>query len=359
MSIVPAEKIRVLIVDDSRVVRATLSKIIESEDDMEVMGVASDPYEAVELMRSAAPDVIILDLEMPRMDGLTFLGKIMRQHPIPVVICSAYVGANSGEAVIALERGAVEVISKPKVGTLEHLNRTCDRITDAVRAASLADVTHSLALSTQPPQNLLIPTAKRLTRLDKAVMSDRGIFIGASTGGTEAIHQILQSLPTDVPGIMIAQHMPAAFTTAFARRMNDQCALTVLEAQGGELLEPGVAYVAPGDRHAMVTKDGTGFRISVTDTQKVNRHRPSVDVLFRSAAETLGGNAMGLLLTGMGNDGAKGLLEMRHSGAHTVAQDEYSSVVYGMPAAARQLGAADKILTLRAMPAEILSWVSA
>lgn len=344
--------IRVLIVDDSATVRRTLERLLAEEPDMEIVGTAADPYEAVQLMRVCTPDVIILDIEMPKMDGLTFLGKIMTQHPLPVIVCSSYVGPGQGEALLALERGAIDLIEKPRVGTVAFLEDARVRVADAVRGAAVARLDRRV-INLPPDMRPGRPGGSRQTG---AEATGRIVVIGASTGGTEALRAIIEVLPFDVAGIVIAQHMPPRFTAAFAQRLSDISALTVFEAAGGESIVPGTAFVAPGDRHASIVRGRTGFEVAVTDGPPVNRHRPSVDVLFRSAAMVAGGKAMGILLTGMGADGAAGLLELRHAGGMTVAQDEATSVVYGMPGAAVGLNAAVEVRPIQEIAGRIVDW---
>lgn len=349
-----AAPIRVLIVDDSATVRKTLERLLSAESDIEVAGTAADPYEAVELMRRHAPDVIILDIEMPRMDGLTFLSKIMRQHPLPVIICSSFVGPGKGEALLALERGAVELIEKPRVGTIGFLEDARVRVADAVRAAAAARLDRHPASRAPDMRPAMPPRASR-----RGPGADgRLVVIGASTGGTEALRMVFEHLPPDVAGIVVAQHMPPRFTAAFASRLGELSQLNVTEAAGGERIVPGSAFVAPGDRHAIIRKGVGGFEVAVTDDLPVNRHRPSVDVLFRSAAMVAGSKTLGVLLTGMGADGAAGLLELRHSGGRTIAQDEATSVVYGMPGAAAALDAAMAIRPIQEIAEEIVRWSS-
>ncbi len=349
-----AAPVRVLIVDDSAVVRRTLERLLSAEPDIRVVGTAADPYEAVESMRRHAPDVIILDIEMPRMDGLTFLAKIMRQHPLPVIICSSFVGPGKGEALLALERGAVELIEKPRVGTIGFLEESRVRVADAVRAAAAARMDRHPA-SRAPDMRPSRPARK--SRPPQGA-PERLVVIGASTGGTEALRLVFEQLPPDVAGIVVAQHMPPRFTAAFATRLGELSSLSVSEAVGGERIVAGSAFVAPGDRHVMVRQDRDGLHAVVTDDLPVNRHRPSVDVLFRSAAMVAGAKTLGILLTGMGADGAAGLLELRHSGGRTIAQDEATSVVYGMPGAAAALDAADAILPIQDIAEEIVRWSS-
>jgi two-component system chemotaxis response regulator CheB len=352
----PGEPISVLIVDDSAVVRVTLRTLLSAETDIGRVDVARDPYVAADRIHEHVPDVIILDMQMPRMDGLTFLRKLMEQHPIPVVVCSAYVEEGSREALEALESGAVDVIAKPAVGARQFLEESRAIVADAVRAAAAARVTtRTHATLTVTPRltadAVLPPRSKRRGK----GRGERIVAVGASTGGTEALHAILQPLPVDVPSIVVAQHMPAHFTAELARSLDRVCLLTVKEARNGETVLPGHVYIAPGDRHTTVRRGRGGYKIAVVDGPRVNRHRPSVDVLFRSVACDAGSAAVGVLLTGMGDDGAAGLLELREAGAHTIAQDEQSSVVFGMPAAAIKRGAAEEVLALRRIAERILA----
>lgn len=353
-----SKNIRVLIVDDSAAVRQVLSDIISSAPDLEVMATASDPFVAVERMRNEVPDVIFLDIEMPRMDGLTFLRKIMAQRPIPVVICSTLTEEGSAAFMRALEGGAVDVITKPRVDTAQALAHSRMHICDVARAAA-----HSKVGSRRRPVPK-VKIEKKLTadaiipptplRPSGKIVTDPIICIGASTGGTEALRTVLTALPSDCPGIVIVQHMPEKFTAAFARRLDSICAISVKEAETGDPVISGQALIAPGNHHMALERIGKHYRIAIKDGPHVSRHRPSVDVLFRSAAQTAGANALGILLTGMGDDGAHGLLEMRNSGARTIAQDEASCVVFGMPKEAIELGAAAKVVSIDRIAREIM-----
>ncbi|MHA6729124.1 protein-glutamate methylesterase/protein-glutamine glutaminase [Devosia sp. A369] len=355
-------KIRVLIVDDSASVRMTLSEIIASDPELEVMATAADPYVAVERIRQEVPDVMILDIEMPRMDGLTFLRKIMSQRPIPVVICSSIAEAGSDTLLQALEAGAVEVVTKPRIDTAQFLQESRMRICDAVKAAAhakfrgVAKVAPPLTVETKLNADAIIPphSATRAASVRaKQPDTDPIICIGASTGGTEALRDVLEKLPANSPAIVIVQHMPENFTNAFARRLNGLCAIEVREAADGDVLQPGLALIAPGNQHIVLHRAGSRYTVHIVEGPHVSRHRPSVDVLFRSASQVAGRNAMGIILTGMGDDGARGLLEMREAGSHTLAQDEDSCVVFGMPKEAIQRGAAVKIVPLSRVAAEI------
>ncbi|MEI6557161.1 MAG: chemotaxis response regulator protein-glutamate methylesterase [Rhodospirillaceae bacterium] len=371
-----AAKIRVLVVDDSASVRETLSEIINGDRDLEVMGAASDPYAAAKLIAAEVPDVIILDVEMPRMDGLTFLRKIMQQRPIPVVMCSSLTLSGTETLMEAMEAGAVDVIPKPKVGSREFLLESRIWVCDAIKAAARARLKARPAgpvaaapaapAAARPPADkrqlgaakltadvILPPPSRRknaaLTRTTEAV-----VCIGASTGGTESLRVLLESFPPDIPGMVIVQHMPEKFTEAFARRLDSLCAVTVREASDGATILRGQVLIAPGNRHTLVKRSGARYFVEVRDGPLVCRHRPSVDVLFRSAAQYAGANAIGVLMTGMGDDGARGLLEMMQAGAHTVAEDESSCVVFGMPKEAIKLGAARIVLPLDRLRDEIL-----
>ncbi|WP_108395922.1 protein-glutamate methylesterase/protein-glutamine glutaminase [Devosia submarina] len=356
-------KIRVLIVDDSASVRMTLSEIISSDPQLEVMATAADPYVAVERIRQEVPDVMFLDIELPRMDGLTFLRKIMSQRPIPVVICSSLAEAGSDTLMQALEAGAVDVVAKPRVDTTQFLQESRMRICDAAKAAAHAKF-RGVKKAPPPPVNAeakltadaIIPPlseARAAALRARLPQTDPIICIGASTGGTEALRDVLEKLPTSTPPLVIVQHMPEKFTAAFARRLNALCAIEVKEAEDGDVLLPGRALIAPGNQHLVLVRTGNRYSVSIVDGPHVSRHRPSVDVLFRSAAQVAGKNAMGIILTGMGDDGARSLLEMREAGSHTVAQDEESSVVFGMPKEAIQRGAAVRTVPLSRVAHEI------
>jgi two-component system chemotaxis response regulator CheB len=350
-------KIKVLIVDDSAAVRSALSNIIESAPDLEVFGVASDPYVAAQKMRANLPDVIFLDIEMPRMDGLTFLKKIMAQRPIPVVICSTLTEEGSQTFMQALEAGAVEAIAKPKIATATSLKEARVQICDVARAAAHARI--GLRRRPLPPiiaeekltADAILPRIE--TRRKQSGGSDPVVAVGASTGGTEALAKVLKALPIDCPPIAIVQHMPEGFTAAFAKRMDSLCLIKVKEAVQGDMLVPGLALIAPGNRHLLIERIGRHFRANIIDGPAVSRHRPSVDVLFRSVAQAAGENALGIIMTGMGDDGAQGLLEMRQSGARTIAQDEASCTVFGMPKEAIERGGAERVLSLNKLDGEI------
>lgn len=340
--------LQVLVVDDSAVVREVVSAVLGQEPDLRVT-TAADPIIALDKMRAARPDVILLDLEMPRMDGLTFLRRVMATDPIPVVVCSAAATRGADAAIRALEEGAVDVIAKPQLGVRDFLHESAVALTDAVRAAARARVPRPQAAGGAAP-------AVGPARLVAPPLPDRRIVaIGASTGGTEALRAILTALPADAPGVVVVQHMPERFTAAFAARLDGLCRVEVKEAVTGDRLIEGRVLVAPGNRHTTVRRSGSVFVADVADGPLVSRHRPSVDVLFRSVARAAGEAAVGVILTGMGSDGADGLLEMKLAGAATIAQDEATSVVFGMPGEAVARGAVDEVLPLDRIPAAILA----
>jgi two-component system chemotaxis response regulator CheB len=342
-----AKHIKVLIVDDSAVVRQVLEAVLSQEPDMSVM-VASDPLIAQQKMARVRPDVIVLDIEMPRMDGLTFLRKIMAEDPIPTVICSGVAVRGTEAALRALDEGAVGIVSKPKLGVRNFLYESGLVLTDMVRSAARARIRHRSA--TVPRQESVTPRPRPGT----GIPSGRIVAIGASTGGTEALTEILTTMPPDAPGIVVVQHMPEVFTAAFAKRLDRLSRIEVKEAEHGDCIATGRALIAPGNRHMTVRRRGEHSIVEINDGPLVSRHRPSVDVLFRSVAAA-GINALGIILTGMGNDGAQGLLEMRNAGAETVAQDEATCVVFGMPREAIACGAVDLVLPLSRIPSKILT----
>jgi two-component system chemotaxis response regulator CheB len=347
-------RIRVLIVDDSAVVRQTLSDVLSRDPAIEVIGTASDPFVAAERMREQVPDVITLDIEMPRMDGLTFLQKIMRQHPIPVVICSTLAEEGAQSTLKALEYGAVDIIAKPRLGTKQFLEESSMILCQAVKAAAGA------RLRVASPSRAVEPklTADAiLSRATGAMLqtTEKVVVIGASTGGTEALRAMLEVLPPDAPGMVIVQHMPEVFTRAFANRLDTLCQISVKEAESNDTVLRGRALIAPGNHHALLKRSGARYYVDIKDGPLVCRHRPSVDVLFRSAARYAGKNAVAVIMTGMGDDGARGMLEMKEAGAATIAQDEATSVVFGMPNEAIKLGAVDEILPLKAISKAILA----
>ena len=358
-------KIRVLIVDDSASVRMTLSEIIASDPDLEVMATAADPYVAVERIREEVPDVMFLDIEMPRMDGLTFLRKIMSQRPIPVVICSSMTEAGSDALMQALEAGAVDVVTKPRIDSTQFLQESRMRICDAAKGAAHAKLrglhkpAPPITIAPKLTADAIMPPhseARAASVRAKQPTTDPIICIGASTGGTEALREVLAALPAGGPAILIVQHMPEKFTIAFARRLNSLCAIDVKEAADGDVVPAGRVLIAPGNQHMVLVRSGSRYTVSIVDGPHVSRHRPSVDVLFRSAAQVAGRNAMGIILTGMGDDGARGLLEMRLAGSMTLAQDEDSCVVFGMPKEAIERGAVAKIVALRKVAIEISAY---
>ncbi|MBU4260913.1 MAG: chemotaxis response regulator protein-glutamate methylesterase [Proteobacteria bacterium] len=349
------KKIRVLIVDDSAVVRQTMSDILASDPAIEVMATAGDPYIAADRMREEIPDVITLDVEMPRMDGISFLQRIMRQHPIPVVMCSSLTEKGSETAMKAMEYGAVEIIQKPRIGTKVFLEESRVSICDAVKAASQAKLGKISART-----SLVAPKLSADVMIDKPASNamiqttEKVIVVGASTGGTEALRVFLESLPADSPGIVIVQHMPEGFTRAFAKRLDGLCRVTVKEAADNDTVVRGRALIAPGNHHTLLKRSGARYFLEVKDGPLVCRHRPSVDVLFRSAARYGGKNVVGVIMTGMGDDGAQGMLEMKQAGAFTIAQDEVSCVVFGMPNEAIKRGGVDLVIPLSAIAREVI-----
>jgi two-component system chemotaxis response regulator CheB len=347
--------IKVLIVDDSAVVRQTLTNLLSGFSDIIVIGAANDPYSAVEIMKKEVPDVIILDIEMPKMDGLTFLHKIMTQHPIPVIICSSLAEEGSDTVIKALQFGAVEIITKPKLGTKSFLEESKIRIYDAVKAAYASKTRARQRAFEKNTADVVVPKVHKLATIET---TDKVIVIGASTGGTEAIKVVLEKMPMDVPGILIVQHMPEGFTKAFAKRLDSICNIKVKEAVDGETVLRGTAYIAPGNKHMLLKRSGAKYYVEVKDGPLVNRHKPSVDVLFRTTAQYAGKNAVAVLLTGMGDDGAKGLLEIKEAGGYTICQDEETSVVFGMPKEAIKLGAACLVTPLYNITNEVLKQVN-
>lgn len=350
-------KIRVLVVDDSATVRQSLKEILESDPEIEVMATAGDPYIAVERIRDQVPDVITLDVEMPRMDGITFLQKIMSQHPIPVVICSTLTEKGSETAIAALEKGAVEIITKPKLGTKQFFQESCVHICDVVKSAAQVRIKERritpAPIQVRPKLSadavIARPTSQAMIQTTEKIVA-----VGASTGGTEALREFLQALPADCPGIVIVQHMPEKFTASFAARLNELCAVTVKEAADGDSVIRGQALIAPGNKHTLLKRSGARYFVEVKDGPLVSRHRPSVDVLFRSAARYAGKNCVGVIMTGMGDDGAHGMLEMKEAGAVNIAQDEASCIVFGMPAEAIKLGGVNKTLPLGQIADEVI-----
>ncbi|CAB1369433.1 protein-glutamate methylesterase/protein-glutamine glutaminase [Denitratisoma oestradiolicum] len=358
-----SNKIKVLVVDDSAVVRQVAREMLGKDPSIEVIGVASDPIFALETMKKAWPDVIVLDIEMPRMDGITFLRKIMAEHPTPVVICSTLTEKGAQTTIEAMAAGAVTIITKPKMGLKQFLVDSTSDMVGAVKAAAQANMrrlaSSSAANPSAPPPKLsadAILAARAASSTSMIQTTERVVAIGTSTGGTQALEAVLTKLPAVCPGIVIVQHMPEKFTGMFAQRLNGLCQIEVLEAKNGDRVMPGRALIAPGGRHMMLRRSGAQYQVEVADGPLVNRHKPSVDVLFRSMAQVAGKNALGIIMTGMGDDGARGLKEMHDAGAITVAEDESTCVVFGMPKEAIKLGAADKVLPLDRIPAEIIAY---
>ncbi|TOY77789.1 chemotaxis response regulator protein-glutamate methylesterase [Burkholderia pseudomallei] len=350
------KKIKVLCVDDSALIRSLMTEIINSQPDMEVCATAPDPLVARELIKQHNPDVLTLDVEMPRMDGLDFLEKLMRLRPMPVVMVSSLTERGPEITLRALELGAVDFVTKPRVGIRDGMLDYSEKLADKVRAASRARVR-------QNPQPHAAAAAAAHGHAGAAaplinnplVSTEKLIIVGASTGGTEAIREVLTPLPPDAPAVLIAQHMPPGFTRSFAQRLNGLCRISVKEAEHGERVLPGHAYIAPGHAHLLLARSGANYIAHLSDEPPVNRHRPSVDVLFRSAAQHAGKNALGVILTGMGRDGAAGLLEMKKAGAYTFAQDEASCVVFGMPREAIAMGGVDDVAPLSDMSRRIMA----
>jgi len=343
--------IKVLIVDDSAMIRASLTRIINAAPDLEVVGVAPDPVVAREMIRTLNPDVLTLDIEMPRMNGLEFLEHLMRWRPMPVIMISSFTAAGSETTLKALDLGAVDYVTKPGMDNSSLPQDYAEDIRDKIRAASGARLKLRTRAAAPPAPTLVEPRGNFSSRL----LSERVIAIGASTGGTEAIKEVLCSLPAEMPPIVMVQHMPENFTPSFAKRLNSLSKLTVIEVQGGERLQSGTAYLAPGHSHMRVKKNGGGFVLELSREPPVNRHRPAVDVLFFSMAEQVRQNALGVILTGMGKDGAQGLLAMRKTGAWNIGQDQASCVVYGMPREAAEVGALDDVAGLGEMSGRIVA----
>ena len=349
-------KIKVLIVDDSALIRSVMAEIVNSQPDMEVVGTAPDPLVAREMIKQTNPDVLTLDVEMPKMDGLDFLEKLMRLRPMPVLMVSSLTERGSEITMRALELGAVDFVTKPKISIQSGMREYTEMIADKIRAASKARIR---ARTIAPAGAPAAPGTAPLPILRNPLLSsEKLIIVGASTGGTEAIREFLMQMPSDCPGILITQHMPEGFTRSFAKRLDSLCKISVQEAQGNERVLPGHAYIAPGHSHLYLTRSGANYMTRIDQAEPVNRHRPSVDVLFRSAAQAAGKNAVGVILTGMGKDGAAGMLEMKNAGAHNFAQDEASCVVFGMPREAIALGAADEIGPLTELPAMVLGYLA-
>ncbi len=349
------DKIKVLVVDDSAMVRQLLTEILNQDPDIEVVGTAPDPYIARDKIKRLNPDVLTLDVEMPRMDGVTFLANLMRLRPMPVVMVSSLTEKGADVTLRALELGAVDFVTKPAVdvahGLQEYAEELIAKVKNAARVPVRARAEKALLRQQHAPP--------RLKSAGMFKSTDKVIAVGASTGGTEAIKELLLALPADTPGMVITQHIPAAFSAPFARRMDGCAAMTVREAEDGEQILPGHVYIAPGDRHLRVERSGARYLCRLDDGPRVNRHKPSVDVLFHSVAENVGPNAVGVILTGMGDDGARGLRAMHEAGAHTIAQDEKTSVVWGMPGEAVRHGGVDEVLPLHEIPARLLALLRA
>lgn len=346
------KKIRVVVVDDSALVRSLLAEIINRQNDMECVGTANDPLIAREMIRELNPDVITLDIEMPRMDGIDFLGRLMRLRPMPVVMISTLTERGAEVTMKALELGAVDFVAKPRIGVADGLSELSAQIVEKVRIAAAAHIKRSLPVpAVAGGVSQQRSTGSSVGRLS----TEKIVCIGASTGGTEAIKEILTRMPPDSPGIVITQHMPPGFTTSFAARLNTLCQITVQEAVNGERILPGHAYIAPGGRQFRIDRSGANYIAVVEDGELVNRHKPSVEVLFKSAANIVGRNAFGIMLTGMGNDGAKAMREMKDAGSYNFVQDEATCIVFGMPREAILHGAADEVLPITEIAPALLA----
>jgi two-component system, chemotaxis family, protein-glutamate methylesterase/glutaminase len=353
------KKIRVLVVDDSALVRSLLAEIINRQQDMECVGAANDPLIAREMIRELNPDVITLDIEMPKMDGIEFLGRLMRLRPMPVVMISTLTERGAEVTMRALELGAVDFVAKPRIGLVDGIKDLANQIVDKVRVASKAHIKRTIFAPGGVGLRTEGGAVERSADLSNArVSTEKLICIGASTGGTEAIKELLIRMPADSPGLVITQHMPPGFTTSFAARLDGLCQITVKEAANGERILPGHAYIAPGGKQFRIDRSGANYLCVVEDGEPVNRHRPSVEVLFRSAAVVVGRNAFGIMLTGMGNDGAKAMREMRDAGSYNYVQDEASCIVFGMPREAIIHGAADEVLPLTGIAPALLNRLS-
>jgi two-component system chemotaxis response regulator CheB len=356
-------KVRVLVVDDSALMRQMLSEILGADPSIEVVGTASDPYAARTRIKAVNPDVLTLDVEMPKMDGVTFLGNLMRLHPLPVVMVSSLTKKGAETTLQALELGAVDFIAKPKMDVVREIQGYADELREKVKTAARVRVKARDAGSVKfiegsPAHSADGVSARRYPRALPFRTTEQIVAVGASTGGTEAIKEILMAMPPDAPGMVITQHIPSAFSAPFAERMNRMSSMAVCEAQDGQQISPGHVYIAPGDMHLLVERSGARYICRLNAGPPVNRHRPSVDVMFRSVVQSAGANAVGVLLTGMGADGADGLVELCEARAHTIVQDEASSVVWGMPGAAVARGGAEQILPLTRIPDAILAAVS-
>lgn len=354
-------KIKVLVVDDSALIRKLMTEMLSSDPDITVVGTASDPYDARDKIKSTSPDVITLDVEMPKMDGITFLRNLMRLHPMPVIMVSTLTEKGADVTFEALELGAIDFVTKPKIDVSHSLNDYRDEIIAKVKAAAAANRSalerRSSMLTAVPPKLSADAILDKPTTGIKFTTTDKLIAIGASTGGTEAIKEVLMGMPADAPAIVITQHIPEAFSLPFAERMNRCSAMTVCQATDGQQILPGHVYIAPGGQHLLVERSGARFLCRLSDGPPVNRHRPSVDVLFRSVAQNIGKNCVGVILTGMGDDGARGMQELHETGSTTIAQDEKSSVVWGMPGEAVKLGGVDYILPLQDIATKVLSLI--
>ena len=350
-----AEKLKVLVVDDSAVVRQVLTDILQSDPAIGTVVACGDPFAAADKMRSFIPDVITLDVEMPRMDGITFLKKLMSQHPIPVVMCSSLTEDNSDTALRAVEYGAVDIIQKPKTGTKTFLEEARVTVCDAVKAAARVKVTRiNRTFREIQPKLSADAVIAPATGYSMIKTTEKVILVGASTGGTEALSVFLQGLPADSPGVVIVQHMPENFTASFANRLDSICRVSVKQADMGDTVLPGRVLIAPGNKHLLIKRSGARYYVETKDGPLVSRHRPSVDVLFRSGARYVGKNAVGVILTGMGDDGSKGMKEMKDAGAYNIAQDERSCVVFGMPKMAIEAGAVDTVMPLDDIASEVI-----
>ncbi|MEW6982823.1 chemotaxis response regulator protein-glutamate methylesterase [Colwelliaceae bacterium 6471] len=339
-------KIKVLIVDDSALIRSLLSQIIKSDKQLELVGAAPDAYEAREMVNRHRPDVITLDIEMPKVDGLTFLDRLMKARPTPVIMISSLTEQGAEVTLRALELGAVDYLAKPKIDIAKGIEAYTEQIITKIKMAARANVRKHHHTSA-PTERLMFKTTEKI------------IAIGASTGGTEAIREVLVNLPVDSPGIVITQHMPPGFTRSFANRLNDLCRIQVSEAQGGERIMPGQAYLAPGDKHLVVVKSGADYRLALDDGPRFSNHKPSVDIMLRSIADQVGQNAIAVILTGMGKDGAMGIAEIAERGGYTIAQDEETSLIFGMPAAAIRTGKIRQILPLNKISEQLIKVLNA
>lgn len=355
-----AERIKVMIVDDSALVRQVVSQALAVDPGIEVVGTASDPIFALQKMKTLWPDVLVIDIEMPRMDGITFLKKVMAERPTPVVVCSSLAEQGAQATFEALAAGAVSIITKPKIGLKSFLEDSSNDIVQAVRSAARANMralrssAATVAINRPKLTADVMLSAAGNRALERT--TDQVVAIGTSTGGTQALEAVLTKLPATTLGIVIVQHMPEKFTAMFAERLNSLCQIEVREAKHGDRVIPGLALIAPGGRHMMLKRNGAQYVVDVADGPLVNRHKPSVDVLFRSVAKFAGANALGIIMTGMGDDGARGMKEMHDAGARTIAQDEASCVVFGMPKEAIKLGAADQTIPLEQIPGAIVSY---